>query len=415
MSSLSPGPVLLLLLLVLAPSAGLQISQSSASSSLVAEGSNTTLTCATDAPWFFCLWNSPHNDRHCAIQESTPVSVCTSRDEDLVLLTGTPTSCTLHVTAANAAAHHGDWMCLLNDIRDFETVRGRVGLEVATPARLSWLMRPPLTAVRNDAAADGETVHLHLMEGERTNITCVARGGFPAPHFIWEESGHNPDSAARINFGGKETAAEAAVPRSSMESWSMLEYQARLNDSGSNITCRVEQYTPAGDLLYASNILLVLDIAPLVLPLGRAVSEQIGILSGVLLSILLVVLLFTLLMVVMIRRDRRRRRRRKEKQEEYHAEKDKDAESLAPIWRPRGGAGAGDPHHHCQHQHHNQHHQQFQFQALQQGEGRKLGGQPPAPGRKERYIDFFFFLKNASLAVIINYFLSFEFLTGAFC
>lgn len=67
-------PVLCCLLGLLVRSTGLQITSYAASESLVAQGTNTTLTCATDSPWFFCLWNSPQADRHCAIQAWTPVS-----------------------------------------------------------------------------------------------------------------------------------------------------------------------------------------------------------------------------------------------------------------------------------------------------------------------------------------------------
>jgi hypothetical protein len=305
------------------------------------------------------------------------VSVCTSEDEDL-RLTGTPTSCTLHVTHASAAHHHGDWMCLLNDIRDFETVRGRVRLEVATPARLSWRLQTggagmTVTAATAEEDSGNEPLVLSVMEGERTNVSCVARGAFPPPRFAWELSSQANGSDALILTGGSETSAMAA------DSWSLLEYRAQLNDSGSNISCRAEQYTPDGQqLLYSSSLLLVLDVTPLVLPLGgRAVSEQmIGILSAILLAIILVILLFTLLMVVMIRRDRRRR---KAKQKQYADDIEKEgeeAESSTPIWRPAGGKS-----HHCREQHHLHHHnreQHFQFQEVQHqaGEQGKVGQMP---------------------------------------
>ena len=370
------------LLLLFTRSTGLQITESTASSRLVPTGSNTTLTCATDSPWFFCLWNSPHNDRHCAIQESTPVSVCSSREEGLQL-SGTPHSCTLHVAHASPAHHHGDWLCLLNDIRDFETVRGRVRLDVATPAQVSWQLQSPLAFTRAEDE-DSKTIVLSLMEGERANISCLARDALPAPSFAWAESGQALDADVRILFGGREADDEGELSRDTLSS--LLEYTARLNHSGSNITCTVEQYHPDdGHLMYSTTILLQLDIAPLVLPLGRAVSDQIGILSGILLAILLVVLLCTLLMVVMIRRDRRRRLKQKKQQKQYDEHnKMEDAESLAPIWRPRGGG--------LDHNHHHHHH--FQFQELDPGDGRKLG---QAPGRRDRWGQHRFFIEKRKL------------------
>jgi hypothetical protein len=241
-----------------------------------------------------------------------------------------------------------------------------VRLTVARPARLAWQLQPPASFARPADAGDGgeASVILSLMEGERVNISCLAEGALPAPRFHWEESGHPLDADLRVHThaeGLKEDeGAEEAVSRAT-DTWSMLEYEARLNHSGSNISCRVEQYHPQdGRLLYTSTLLLHLDIAPLVLPLGNAVSDQIGILSGILLAIILVVLLCTLLMLLMIRRDRRL----KEKQKKYAAFKAEDAESLAPIWRPRGGR---DPN--C----HNHHHHHFQFEDLEPDVGGKLG------------------------------------------
>ena len=41
------------------------------------EGSPLTLSCASSAPWFFCLWHSPVGGKQCAIQEDqvTPVNI----------------------------------------------------------------------------------------------------------------------------------------------------------------------------------------------------------------------------------------------------------------------------------------------------------------------------------------------------
>ena len=44
---------------------------------LVMEGRMVRLSCRTEKPWFFCLWNSPNLEQSCAIQYHQPTSVCT--------------------------------------------------------------------------------------------------------------------------------------------------------------------------------------------------------------------------------------------------------------------------------------------------------------------------------------------------
>ena len=51
------------------------------------EGSPLTLSCASSAPWFFCLWHSPVGGKQCAIQEDqvAPVNIqiCFCKHQEL--------------------------------------------------------------------------------------------------------------------------------------------------------------------------------------------------------------------------------------------------------------------------------------------------------------------------------------------
>ena len=52
---------------------------------LVMEGRMVRMSCRTDKPWFFCLWNSPTLEQSCAIQYHQPTSVCTKSNRTRII------------------------------------------------------------------------------------------------------------------------------------------------------------------------------------------------------------------------------------------------------------------------------------------------------------------------------------------
>ena len=95
---------------------------------IIPEGSKLTISCSSSTPWFFCLFHSPMGDKQCAIQESEVSSVCSQLGSTILSMSGERSTCSLHI--ARVTRHmHGGWMCLLNEISQFDSVKTMVNVE----------------------------------------------------------------------------------------------------------------------------------------------------------------------------------------------------------------------------------------------------------------------------------------------
>jgi len=315
------------------------------------EGSPLTLSCSSSSPWFFCLWHSPIGGKQCAIQEDQVTSVCGEGGER-TLHSASHSSCSLSI-ARVSREDHGNWMCLLNDITEFDTVKERVKVEVGVEAVGVW------------GAVDGlEGGVLSLVEGEEREVVCEGRQGYPAPSFLWDS--HKPDISERERRGKseerdgsevKEVAErsvelelfngeeEEAIPLNTTSKVTLLQsgghlyhgqqslrYVGRLQDHGTNLTCTVVQLDHLGTVLYSSTISIQLEVSELVIySQGSGVlEERIGIISGIILAVIFIILIFILTALLLTRR-----RKKVPKYESVNGEKGSD-EMLAPIWRPAG-------------------------------------------------------------------------------
>merc|ERR1719431_704294 len=97
---------------------------------LVMEGKMVRMSCRTDKPWFFCLWNSPSLEQSCAIQYEQPTSVCTRSNRTTII--GEKHACDLEIEVSKP--DHGRWMCLVNDNKEFNTIKEFVTLLVGVTA-----------------------------------------------------------------------------------------------------------------------------------------------------------------------------------------------------------------------------------------------------------------------------------------
>jgi len=315
------------------------------------EGSPLTLSCSSSSPWFFCLWHSPIGGKQCAIQEDQVTSVCGEGGER-TLHSASHSSCSLSI-ARVSREDHGNWMCLLNDITEFDTVKERVKVEVGVEAVGVW------------GAVEGlEGGVLSLVEGEEREVVCEGRQGYPAPSFLWDS--HKPDISERERRGKseerdgsevKEVAErsvelelfngeeEEAIPLNTTSKVTLLQsgghlyhgqqslrYVGRLQDHGTNLTCTVVQLDHLGTVLYSSTISLQLEVSELVIySQGSGVlEERIGIISGIILAVIFIILIFILTALLLTKK-----RKKVPKYESVNGEKGSD-EMLAPIWRPAG-------------------------------------------------------------------------------
>eukprot|EP00092_Neocalanus_flemingeri_P070795 GFUD01086924.1.p1 GENE.GFUD01086924.1~~GFUD01086924.1.p1 ORF type:complete len:574 (+),score=114.66 GFUD01086924.1:113-1834(+) len=297
------------------------------------EGSNLTISCSSSVPWFFCLFNSPMGDKQCAIQESEVNSVCSS--DTLLSLSGESSTCSLDI--ARVTRHmHGGWMCLLNEISQFDSVKTIVKVEVGVPAEVGW---------KTDTQED----ILHLTEGEEKEIVCLATDGYPAMDFMWssyrtekkrslvrnareylgsiEQGNKYPDESSDSSITNRTGKATYSLTHGShlySGSQSLL-YRANMSDNGTTILCRVQQSTADGSVLYTSTVQLQLHVEQLIMSQTTAIEENIGIISGIILAIIFIILIFILIAFLLTRR--------RKLDKKYSSVPNKD-ELLTPIWVP---------------------------------------------------------------------------------
>jgi hypothetical protein len=161
--------LLLLQFLVLDTSAISIVSTHPPPGKIIPEGSNLTISCSSSEPWFFCLFHSPMGDKQCGIQESEVSSVCSS--DTLLSLSGESSTCSLDIARVTRDMH-GGWMCLLNEIEQFDSVKTIVRVEVGVPAKVGWITHT-------------QEGLLMLVEGEEKEIVCGAVDGYPHADFAW--------------------------------------------------------------------------------------------------------------------------------------------------------------------------------------------------------------------------------------
>jgi len=310
------------------------------------EGSPLSLSCSSSSPWFFCLWHSPVGGKQCAIQENqVQASVCGHQSQGRRLHSNSHKECSLRIERL-AREDHGNWMCLLNDIKEFDTVKASVYVEVGVEASIQWGSIQGLEE-------DGRLV---MVEGDTRDIQCVARGGYPTPTFTW--TAHTPHTRERDRRQGdtgglQERSVETSYSLGShththiqlnrtgevslvqsgghlYHGKQSLSYTARLQDHGTNVTCTVTQLDRVGGILYMSSITLQLEVSELVVYSqgSEVLEERIAIISGVMLAIIFIILIFVLIALLLSRK-----RKKEPKYQAVSGDMCKDTGVLATVWK----------------------------------------------------------------------------------
>merc|ERR1712227_817200 len=113
-------------------------------------------------------------------------------------LSGARHQCSLFVDKVTRHMH-GDWMCLLNEISQFNSVKHTVQLKVGVETQLSWKVM-----IGQDERVHNSPI-LHLTEGDHVSVACVAGEGFPVMQFSWE---HHVVPGSEVNNSGPRTGRE---------------------------------------------------------------------------------------------------------------------------------------------------------------------------------------------------------------
>ena len=71
---------------------------------------------------------------------------------------------------------HGTWMCLVNDNKEFNTIKEFISVKVGDIAE---------TGVTIEGVEEYDNGVLQLVEGDSIDVLCYARYGYPSAYLTW--------------------------------------------------------------------------------------------------------------------------------------------------------------------------------------------------------------------------------------
>ena len=225
---------------------------------VVREGDSTLLSCLSPTPWFFCAW-SWGSERACLLQEGGGGPVRQVCGGSIGEVEGSGHRCGLRLDRVKVE-QGGNYLCMLSQGEELETVRRVVRLEVATPAILS-------------VSAKGRQVEggvVEALEGEVVQLSCESKRANPNPTLSWSAPWQDEDRQ-----GGS------------------LQFTAHTALTGLTISCKGEQ----GELYSTSlPLLLVVHPAPQALHslLSPSSAPTVAVIAIILSSLLLLVIILLL-------------------------------------------------------------------------------------------------------------------------
>lgn len=188
-------------------------------------------------------------------------------------------------------------------------------------------------------------------------ITCEALNAHPAPQLSWvEPQDAEVDISAQPQINTYDYTTDIRHT---------IKYKAKLSEDGKEIKCMGTQVSKDGrTVLYENQAVLKLKVEKLILPIDNALTQKIGIISGVLLAVIFLILLCVFLIFAVCKRRRKRSRPPSSTGTEDTCSPEEPP--LKPIWTTPTPvmSNNGPPlitrqavHHHHHHKRSHQHHQ----------------------------------------------------------
>ena len=142
----------------------LSITSSTASGTVMKSEETFTLTCATNLPWFLCIWEGPGGLAcQCQTQEGGVSAMC--QGDQRMTLSGGSTTCAMTISGV-MAEDAGRYRCVLADREDIVTVSRNIDVTVGVAALVSWV------DIGRSVSVEAES---------EIQFACLAAGGFPEP------------------------------------------------------------------------------------------------------------------------------------------------------------------------------------------------------------------------------------------
>ena len=157
-------PLIFLLVFSSCCSARLSITSSTTSGTVAKSGESVTLSCASNLPWFLCVWEGPNGLAcQCQTQDGGVSAMC--QVDQRVRLSGGAKICEMTISGVvpeDAEAYR----CVLADREDIVTVARNIDISVGVAAVVSWVDVERTVSVEAD---------------KEIELACLAEGGFPEP------------------------------------------------------------------------------------------------------------------------------------------------------------------------------------------------------------------------------------------
>ena len=255
-----------------------------------------SLSCASESPWFFCVWESPQGARLCSVQSRETGAVTSSEcgeAEGRLGLAGNTTECRVTIQRLQIE-DSGQWTCALTD-NNMDTVKQHRELEIQVPGTLG------LTALGGEIRLEeGELEGLDMMAGERLEMVCRLEETWPVTNLTWSVTRDGADvmEGVDIRLGETVTTGECDLCPVTLEQ--RAEVSLSSWDTGLEVRCHSQEREAGVRLVIRP--LVTADTGHL-----RDISARLGLVPGVVISAVLILLSLAILVSFCIRGSRRRK------------------------------------------------------------------------------------------------------------
>ena len=163
-------------------------------------------------------------------------------------------------------------------------------------------------------------------------ITCEALNAHPAPQLSWvEPKNATVDISAQPQINTYDQTTDIRHT---------IKYKANLRDNGGEIKCVGTQVSKDGrSILYEHTAIVKLQVEKLILPIDNALTQKIGIISGVLLSVIFLILICVFIIFAVCKR----RRKRSRPPSSTGTDDTTPEDTIKPIWTTPLNGGHGPP------------------------------------------------------------------------
>ena len=271
-----------------------------------------SLTCSSESPWFFCVWEGPLGGRLCSVQsrdgQVSNSDACGDGDGRFQLL-GNSTHCTLVIDNVGIA-DNGEWTCALTD-HNMDTTKQYSNLDIVKPGTIT--MVTAIDILSGDTGIKQEQIgHVEMIHGDTVQLQCQLEEIWPLTNISWSFSQdgkvlENLENVVDIKYGEQVVTSDCEhCSLNIQQTASLTLYQ---ENNGLVVKCNnIIQDVMGRDIIKEAGVHVEIK-APLSVDSGhlKDMSKKIGLLPGIVISVILILLSIAILISFCIRGSQKRK------------------------------------------------------------------------------------------------------------